>query len=106
MRRTWRRIPETVLSVSVTTRAPRPGERDGIDYSFITRERFDELATGGGLLEYAEYSGNCYGTPRAAVETQLAAGRNVLLEIEVQGAMKVRRTFPQAVFIFCPAAVV
>ena len=92
--------PETVLSVSVTTRAPRPGERDGIDYSFITRERFDELATGGGLPEYAEYSGNCYGTPRAAVETQLAAGCNVLLEIEVQGAMKVRRTFPQAVFIF------
>ena len=92
--------PETVLSVSVTTRAPRPGERDGIDYSFITRERFDELAAGGGLLEYAEYSGNCYGTPRAAVETQLAAGRNVLLEIEVQGADQVRKKCPDALSIF------
>ena len=97
--------PETVLSVSVTTRAPRPGERDGIDYSFITRERFDELAAGGGLLEYAEYSGNCYGTPRAAVETQLAAGRNVLLEIEVQGAEQVmdHRSDLVSIFITIPS---
>ena len=66
--------PEAVLSVSVTTRAPRPGETDGVEYHFITREEFDRLAKSDGLLEHAEYSGNCYGTPRAAVERCLLLG--------------------------------
>ena len=92
--------PEAVLSVSVTTRAPRPGETDGVEYHFITREEFDRLAKSDGLLEHAEYSGNCYGTPRAAVERHIAEGRDVVLEIEVQGAMKIRESFPEAVFVF------
>lgn len=88
------------LSVSMTTRAPRPGERDGVDYYFVSRERFEESIAQGGFLEYACYSGNYYGTPRRMVEEQLAAGRDVVLEIEVQGAMQIKRTFPRAVFIF------
>lgn len=92
--------PQAVLSVSVTTRAPRPGETDGVEYSFITRARFEELIACDGLLEYAEYSGNFYGTPRAAVEELIAAGRDVVLEIEVQGAMRVKRSFPEATLIF------
>ena len=92
--------PEAVLSVSVTTRAPRPGETDGVEYHFITREEFDRLAKSDGLLEHAEYSGNCYGTPRAAVERHISDGRDVVLEIEVQGAMKIRESFPEAVFVF------
>lgn len=91
---------KTVLSVSVTTRAPRPGEVEGKDYSFIDRAAFEQLIAEDGLLEYAQYSGNFYGTPRAAVEAQLAQGRNVVLEIEVQGAMQVMAAFPQAVSIF------
>lgn len=90
----------TVLSVSVTTRPPRPGEADGVDYRFISREAFEALIEQDGLLEYAQYSGNYYGTPRAAVEEHLAQGRNVVLEIEVQGAMQVLKNFPQAVSIF------
>ncbi|MGI5966032.1 MAG: guanylate kinase [Anaerotruncus rubiinfantis] len=92
--------PDAALSVSVTTRAPRPGETDGVEYSFITRERFEQLIKSDGLLEYAEYSGNYYGTPRAAVEEKIAAGRDVVLEIEVQGAMKIKKSFPDASFIF------
>lgn len=92
--------PEAVLSVSMTTRAPRPGETDGVEYHFVSRERFEEQIAAGGFLEYAEYSGNYYGTPRAMVEEQIAKGRDVVLEIEVQGAMKIRQTFPDAVFIF------
>ena len=92
--------PDAALSVSVTTRAPRPGETDGVEYSFITRERFEQLIKSDGLLEYAEYSGNYYGTPRAAVEEKIAAGRDVVLEIEVQGAMKIKKSFPDAAFIF------
>lgn len=86
--------------MSVTTRAPRPGETDGVEYHFITREEFDRLAKSDGLLEHAEYSGNCYGTPRAAVERHISEGRDVVLEIEVQGAMKIRESFPEAVFVF------
>ena len=92
--------PEAVLSVSVTTRAPRPGETDGVEYHFITREEFDRLAKSDGLLEHAEYSGNCYGTPRAAVERHIAEGRDVVLEIEVQGAMQVHEKRPDAVMVF------
>lgn len=92
--------PEAALSVSVTTRQPRPGEADGVDYHYVTREAFEELIKSDGLLEYAEYSGNYYGTPRAKVEEQIAQGRDVVLEIEVQGAMQIKKSYPDAVFIF------
>lgn len=92
--------PNTVLSVSATTRAPRPGEVDGVHYHFVTREHFEELVSGGGLLEYAQYSGNYYGTPREPVERLIAQGRDVVLEIELKGARQVRESFPDAVFVF------
>ena len=94
------RHPSVWLSVSATTRAPREGEQDGVDYFFHTRDRFDALVTQGGLLEWAEFAGNCYGTPRAPVEEQLASGRAVLLEIELEGARQVRRSFPSGFQIF------
>ncbi len=91
------------FSVSATTRQPRPGERDGEDYFFITREAFDELIAQDAFLEHAEYVGNCYGTPAAPVEKDLAAGYNVLLDIEVQGAAQVMAKRPDAVSVFlCP----
>lgn len=92
--------PEAVLSISVTTRAPREGETNGVEYYFVSRGEFERLINGGGMLEYAQYSGNYYGTPRAAVERMIAEGRDVVLEIEVQGAMQVKKTFPDAVFVF------
>lgn len=92
--------PEAVLSVSMTTRAPRPGETDGVEYYFVTREQFEAEIAAGGLLEYAQYSGNYYGTPRRMVEEQLMQGRDVVLEIEVQGAARIRKACPDAVFIF------
>ena len=94
------RHAEAMLSVSMTTRAPRAGEQDGVDYFFVTREVFEAQIANDGLLEYAQYSGNYYGTPRAAVERELAAGRDVVLEIEVQGALKVMQAFPGAVPVF------
>lgn len=87
-------------SVSATTRAPREGEADGVNYHFTTKEKFEELIAEGGVLEYAQYCGNYYGTPRQAVEDKLCEGRDVILEIEVQGAMKIKETCPEAVFIF------
>ena len=87
-------------SVSATTRPPRPEDIDGVTYHFTTREKFEELIASGGVLEYAEYCGNYYGTPRKAVEDKLAEGRDVILEIEVQGAMKIKKLCPEAVFIF------
>jgi guanylate kinase len=92
-----RRIyPEVYFSVSVTTRAARPGEVDGAHYRFIDRETFQKLADGGELLESAEYAGNWYGTPRRPVEEALVAGRPAILEIELQGARQVREAMPQA----------
>lgn len=91
---------DTVLSVSITTRAPRPGEIDGVHYYFITREKAREMIENGEMLEHAEYNGNYYGTPRAAVEAQLAAGKNVILEIEVQGALQVMERVPDHVSVF------
>ncbi len=91
---------DTVLSVSVTTRAPRPGEIDGYHYFFRTREEVEKMIQNDELLEYAEYSGNYYGTPRAAVEEQLKAGKNVILEIEVQGAEKVMNRCDDFVSVF------
>ncbi len=88
------------FSVSVTTRSPRPDERDGVDYHFVDPERFRLMAADGSLLEWAEYNGRLYGTPRRAVEEALAAGRDVLLDIEIRGALQVKEAYPAAVTIF------
>ena len=89
-----------VYSVSATTRAQRPGEVDGKDYYFVSREEFETMIRNEDLLEYAEYVGNYYGTPIQKIEENLAAGRDVFLEIEVQGAMKVKERMPEGIFIF------
>ena len=94
------RMPELIYSVSATTRAPREGEMDGINYFFRTREQFQDMIARDALLEYAEYVGNYYGTPRDFVEKTLASGKDIILEIEVQGALKVKEKFPEGVFIF------
>ncbi len=88
------------MSVSVTTRFPRPGEVDGVHYHFVSAEHFDQLVEQGGLLEWAEFSGNRYGTPLPPVEQRLAAGHAVLLEIELQGARLVRERMPDALLVF------
>lgn len=88
------------VSVSATTRAPREGEVDGESYFFMTRDAFLEKAERGGFIEWAEYSGNCYGTPKDKVDEQLDAGRDVILEIEVQGALQVKELLPEAKLIF------
>jgi guanylate kinase len=100
IRRLLNRMPELQLSVSATTRAPRPGERDGVDYHFRSEDEFDRMVRDGRLLEHATYSGNRYGTPRSEVEPRLAAGRSVVLEIEVQGARQIRESMPDAVQVF------
>lgn len=88
------------LSVSMTTRKPRPGELHGREYFFVSKEEFEQKIKDGGLIEYAVYVENYYGTPRAYVEEQMAAGKDVVLEIEIQGALKVKERFPDAVLIF------
>lgn len=87
-------------SISATTRNPRPGEQDGVHYHFVTKSDFEKLIEDGGVLEYAEYNGNYYGTPKAPVEKALNEGRDVILEIEVQGAKKVLQKMPEAVSVF------
>jgi guanylate kinase len=93
------RRPGIYISVSVTTRAPRPGERDGEHYLFVDRVTFDRMVTAGEFLEHAEYAGNCYGTPRQPVVDALNSGRPALLEIDVQGAMQVRAAVPDALLV-------
>lgn len=88
------------VSVSATTRSPREGEEEGRSYFFMTREDFLDKARSGGFIEWAEYSGNCYGTPADKVEEELAAGHDVVLEIEVQGALQVKERLPEAQLIF------
>ncbi len=88
------------FSTSVTTRKPRPGEVDGREYFFIDRAKFDEMVSNGELLEYAQYVTNCYGTPRSYVEEKLAEGKNVILDIEIQGARQVHDKIPEAITIF------
>lgn len=100
MRRLVEKYPGYALSVSATTRAPREGETDGVDYFFRTREEFRKLIAGGGLMEYACYCDNYYGTPRSYVEKQLDQGKNVLLEIEIQGALKIKAQYPDAILVF------
>jgi guanylate kinase len=96
-------VPELAYSVSATTRNPRPGEKDGVDYIFLSREEFDRWIDEGRFLEWAEYSGNLYGTPEQKVEELLKDGRSVILEIELQGARQVRVKRPDAVMVFVRA---
>ncbi len=93
-------MPELELAVSATTRDPRPGERDGIDYHFLDDVEFDRRVVDGDFLEHAEYSGRRYGTLRSELEKRTADGASVVLEIEVQGAQQVARTMPDAIRIF------
>jgi guanylate kinase len=94
------RHPEIWLSVSATTRTPRQGEEEGRSYFFLSRQAFERRVAEGGLLEWAEFAGNLYGTPRQPVEEHLVQGRPVLLEIELEGARQVRRSFPSAFQVF------
>lgn len=94
------RHPDVWLSVSVTTRTPRPGEREGVEYFFVDQAEFDRMAAAGELLEHDAHMGASYGTPRSPVERQLAAGTPVLLEIDLQGARQVRAQMPEAQLVF------
>lgn len=94
------RVPELGLSVSATTRPPRPGERDGIDYHFLSGEEFERRVAAGEFVEHATYSGRRYGTLRSELESRVARGEPVVLEIEVQGARQVRQAMPEALQVF------
>jgi guanylate kinase len=94
------KMPDLVYSVSATTRSPRAGEEDGVNYFFKSKEQFQAMIEADQLLEYAEYVGNCYGTPRDFVERTINSGRDIILEIEVQGALKVKEKFPEGIFVF------
>jgi len=92
--------PNVELSVSVTTRPPRPGEREGVNYFFRTREEFERMIENGEFLEYAEVYGNYYGTLKSYVYERLSAGKDIVLEIDIQGALSVKNKFDNAVFVF------
>ncbi len=101
MKELLKQHPDTyALSISATTRNPRPGETDGVEYFFRTREEFEQMIAEDALVEYAQYVGNYYGTPKTYVEEQLLAGKNVILEIEIQGALKVKEKFPDTLLLF------
>lgn len=100
VRRVRQLCPQLWLSVSATTRRPRPGEVDGIDYRFLSLGQFEAMIAAADLLEHAEFTGNLYGTPRGPVLERLAAGIPVLLEIELQGARQIRQTMPEARLVF------
>jgi len=93
-------VPDLVYSVSMTTRPPRPDEVNGKNYYFVTRDEFEKTLAEDGLLEYAQVYGEYYGTPRAMVMESLSKGMDVVLEIDIQGAMNIRRTYPKGVLIF------
>jgi guanylate kinase len=95
-----RMFPDIWVSVSCTTRPPRPGETEGVDYYFVDRDRFAKMVEAGDLLEHAEFAGNLYGTPRQPMLDHVAAGVPTLLEIELEGARQVRRTMPGARLVF------
>jgi guanylate kinase len=95
-----RALPNVVTSVSATTRAPRPGEQDGRHYRFLSTDEFRRALDAGNFLEWVDYGGNLYGTLRSDVDAKLAAGYDVILEIELQGARAVRRAIPEATLIF------
>ena len=94
------RYDNYALSISATTRSPREGEQDGREYFFKTREEFEEMIAADALIEHACYVENYYGTPRAYVEEQLALGKDVILEIEIQGALQIRKRFPDTLLLF------
>lgn len=100
MKRLLEKYNDYALSVSATTRNPREGEVDGREYFFRSKEEFEKLIDEDALIEYAQYVGNYYGTPRSYVEEQLSHGKNVILEIEIQGAMKVKKKNPEALLVF------
>jgi guanylate kinase len=95
-----RAFPDMIMSVSVTTRAPREGELDGVEYRFVDDHAFDAMILRGDLAEWAEVHGNRYGTPRRPIDAAVADGRDVLLDIDVQGAAQLRHSFPQAITVF------
>ncbi len=94
------RYDNYALSISATTRNPRPGEIDGREYFFVTREQFEDMIRANQLIEYARYVDNYYGTPKQYVMQQMEAGKDVILEIEIQGALKVKKQFPNALLLF------
>lgn len=100
VREVLQRIPDAWVSISATTRPPRPGERDGVEYHFLSKEEFRALIEGDGLLEWAEVFGNYYGTPRREAQEHIRRGDQVLLEIDVQGGAQVKRALPEAVLVF------
>lgn len=100
MKRLVEKYDGYALSVSATTRAPRPGEQDGREYFFLSREQFEQKIADHALIEYADYCGNYYGTPRDYVERELAKGHDVILEIEIQGALNIRKQYPDALLLF------
>lgn len=95
-----KRRPETFLSVSATSRAPRIGDEEGVTYYFKTKDEFEKMISDGGLFEYASFCGNYYGTPKEPVLRAMEEGRDVILEIEVQGAHKVKEACPEAIMVF------
>ena len=100
MKELLKQYPNYALSVSATTRQPRPGEVDGREYYFVTEKDFDEMIAKDQMIEYACYCGRYYGTPRTYVEEQMASGKDVLLEIEIQGALQIKKKFPETILIF------
>lgn len=100
MKELVKRYPHYALSVSATTRDPREGEEEGREYFFKTTEEFEQMIAEDKLVEYARYVGNYYGTPREYVEQRLAEGKDVILEIEIQGALKVKKKYPDALLLF------
>lgn len=100
MKRLMKEYENYALSISMTTRAPRIGETDGKEYFFVTKQQFEQKIEEDGLVEYACYCENYYGTPREYVEQQLKEGRDVILEIEIQGALKIKKKFPTALLLF------
>lgn len=101
MKELLKKYPDTyALSISATTRAPREGEEDGREYFFISREEFEKMIAKDELIEYARYVENYYGTPRGYVEEQMKQGKDVILEIEIQGALKVKKAFPDTLLLF------
>ena len=96
----FKKSPNAAYSISATTRAPRPGEEDGVHYFFHTRESFEQMIKDNAVLEYTEYCGNYYGTPRSGVEQKLAQGKDVILKIEVNGAMNIKKLYPDCTLIF------
>ena len=100
MKELLKRYDNYALSISATTRAPREGDTDGKEYFFVTKEQFEKMRDERKLIEYAQYVNNYYGTPKEYVEQKMAEGKDVILEIEIQGALKVKKRFPDALLLF------